>query len=232
MKSIICLALAITLFSASALQAHDAWVAKDGAVLVVKYGHGEETEPYNPAKVKSVKAFNTAGTVIPIAVKAQEGKAILDPAQPPALVMLFFDSGPWVQTPEGHKNVSKREAKNVIKSMKSQKYSKSVWQWNDGFSKPLGGKMEIVPMKNPLALKVGDTLSFQVFYDGQPLPGATVAAEGVGKDALKTDANGRAEITIKKSGLNVVGATRKTDTPKDPDADMLYESANIAFEVK
>ena len=59
-----------------------------------------------------------------------------------------------------------------------------------------------------------------------------MAAEGVGKDELKTDANGRAEVAIKKSGLNVVGATRKTDTPNDPDADVLYESAVIAFDVK
>ncbi|MDD2901668.1 MAG: DUF4198 domain-containing protein [Syntrophales bacterium] len=232
MKKCMVLALVLTLVSAATLYAHDAWIAKDGGVLVVTYGHGDKTEPYNPAKVKNVKAFNTAGIVIPIAVKVQEGKAILAPAKAPALVTLFFDSGPWVQTPEGYKNVSKREAKNVIKSLKSQKYCKGIWQWSDRFSKPVGSKMELVPLKNPLALKVGDKLPFLVVYEGKPLTGATVAAEGVKKDAVKTDPQGRAEIVITKKGLNIVGATRKTDTPKDPDADVLFESANLTFEVK
>ena len=232
MKKAIVLALALTLLSASALYAHDAWIAKDKGVLTVTYGHGTKTEPYNPAKVKSVKAFNTAGKVIPITVKTQDGKAILAPAKAPALVMMFFDSGPWVQTPEGYKNVSKREAKNVIKSLKSQKYCKGIWHWSNRLSKPMGGKMELVPLKNPLALKPGDKLPFLVLYAGKPLAGAAVAAEGVKKGALKTDSQGRAEIVIKKKGLNLVGATRKTNTPKDPDADVLYESANLAFEVK
>jgi nickel transport protein len=232
MKRILLLALAITLFSASLLYAHDAWVAKDGDVLVVKYGHGDKIDPYKPAYVKGAKAFNASGKEIAIAITPQETRALLAPAQTPALVLLVFDSGTWVKTSEGHKNVSKREAKDVISSLKSQKYSKSVWQWNDLFSKPLGGKMELVPLKNPLALKPGDKLPFQVLYEGKPLTGATVAAAGVGKDELKTDANGRAEVAIKKSGLNVVGATRKTDTPNDPDADVLYESAVIAFDVK
>jgi nickel transport protein len=232
MKKGIVLALVLTLFFASALYAHDAWVAKDGDLLVVKYGHGDKIDPYKPTYVKGAEAYNASGTQIPMAVTAQETRAVLAPTQAPALILLVFDSGAWVKTPEGDKNVSKREAKNVISSLKSQKYSKGIWQWNDGFSKPLGGKMELVPLKNPLALKAGDKLPFLVLYEGKPLAGAPVAAEGVGKDALKTDANGRAEVAIKKSGFNLVSATHKTDTPNDPDADVLYESANIAFEVK
>ena len=92
--------------------------------------------------------------------------------------------------------------------------------------------MEIVPLKNPLTLKVGDKLPFQVMYEGKPLAGATVAAEGVRKDELKTDANGWAQVAIKKNGLNHVKVTRKTATPNNPDADILYETAHIAFDVK
>ncbi len=232
MKRIILLALAITLFSASVLFAHDAWVAKDGDVLVVTYGHGAKLEAYKPAYVKAAKAYDASGKEVAVTIKPQDTKAILAPAQAPAMIMVFFDSGAWVKTPKGHTNVSKREAKNVISSLKSQKYSKHVWQWNDRFSKPMGGKMELVPLKNPLALKAGDKLPFQVLYEGKPLAGVTVAAAGVVKDTLKTDANGRAEVAIQKKGFNLVSATRKTATPNDPDADTLYEAANITFEVK
>ena len=65
----------------------------------------------------------------------------------------------------------------------------------------MGAKMEIVPLKNPLTLKAGDKLPLLVLYEGKPLAGATVTAEGIGKDALKTDANGRAEVAITKEGL-------------------------------
>lgn len=137
-----------------------------------------------------------------------------------------------MKTPEGYKNVSKREAKDVIESMKGVTFNKNIWGWSENFSKPLGGKMELVPLKNPLDLKSGDTLPFQVLYNGKPLAGATVSAEGVEKDALKTDQEGKAEIVIKKSGLNVVKANLKTPTPNDPDADTLSETANLVFEVK
>lgn len=232
MKKAVVLALVLTLFSASALYAHDTWVAKDGNVLVVKYGHGDKIEPYKPAYVKEAKAYDASGKEVQVTIKPQDVRAVLAPAQAPALVAIVYDSGAWVKTPEGYKNVSKREAKDVLQSMKGETHSKNIWHWSDRFSKPLGGKMELVPLKNPLSLKVGDTLPFQVIYRGKPLAGATVAAEGVEKDALKTDATGKAQIVIKNSGLNVVKANLKTPTPHDPDADSLSETANITFEVK
>ncbi len=232
MKKSILLLLALTLFFASDLYAHDKWVSKDADGLVVKYGHEGKIDPYNPKYVKGAKAYDASGKEIPVTIKPQKTRVILVPVQDPALVAIIYDSGAWVKTPSGWKNVSKREAKDVIQSDKGDTHSKNLWQWNDRFSKPLGGKMELVPLKNPLLLKVGDTLLFQVLYDGKPLAGATVGAEGVGKDEMKTDPNGRAEVVIKKSGLNVVKATRKTLTPNDPDADVLLETANITFEVK
>lgn len=92
--------------------------------------------------------------------------------------------------------------------------------------------MELLPLKNPLVLKVEDKLPFQVLYDSHPLPGAAVIAEGIEKDSLKADGNGRAEVIIKRDGLNVVKARRKTPTVNDPDAGILIEIANISFSVK
>ncbi|WP_449243909.1 DUF4198 domain-containing protein [Desulfobacca acetoxidans] len=128
--------------------------------------------------------------------------------------------------------MSKRDAKDAIDSIRAEIFKKNFWQWNDRFAKPLGGKMELVPLKNLLVLKVEDKLPFQVLYDSHPLPGAAVIAEGIEKDSLKADGNGRAEVIIKRDGLNVVKARRKTPTVNDPDADILIEIANISFSVK
>jgi len=235
MKKMIVLALALTLVSAAALYAHDAWVAKEGDVLVVKYGHADKIDPYKPAYVTEAKAYDASGKEIGVTIKPQETRAILVTAQDPALVSIIFNSGAWVKTPEGWKNISKPEAekegKTVLQSDKSIKYSKDLWKWNDRFGKSLGGKMELVPLKNPLALKVGDNLPLQVLYNGKPLAGIAVRAEGV-KDGAKTDPNGRVEVAITKSGLNVLAATNKTPTPNDPDADTLVEVTNFSFEAQ
>jgi nickel transport protein len=235
LKKAIVLALALTLVSAAALFAHDAWVAKEGDVLVVKYGHENKIDPYKPEYVTAAKAYDASGKEMAVTIKPQKTRALLAPSRPPALVTATFNSGSWVKTPEGWKNISKVEAKKegkvVLESDTSVKYSKDLWQWSDRFSKPLGGKMELVPLKNPLSLKVGDKLPVQLLYQGKPLAGAVVRAEGHGKDEIKTDANGRAEIVIKKKGFNILGVTHRTPTPHNPNADVLVEVANFSFEV-
>jgi nickel transport protein len=235
MKRTIVLALFLTLFSATTLYAHYAWVVKEGDILVVKYGHGDKIDPYKPAYVTAAKAYNASGKEIGVTIKPQETRAVLVPGQAPALVSITYNSGAWVKTPEGWKNISKPEAKKegktVLQSDKSLKYSKAIWQWNPRFSKPLGVKMELVPLKNPLVLKVGDKLPLQILYNGKPLAGIEVRGEGA-KDGPKTDQKGLVEVPITKSGLNVLAATNKTPTPKDPDADMLVEVGNLSFEVK
>jgi nickel transport protein len=232
MKKFFLLIMAFILLSASALQAHDTWVGKDGADFVVMWGHGGKSDPYKPEYVKSAKAFDPSGQEMAVTVKPQGTKAILVPAKTPARIDIVFNSGAWVKTPEGYKNVGKTGVKDVILSFKGETYSKNLWQWNDRFKQPMGEKMELVPLKNPLALKVGDKLPFLVVYNGKPLAGATVGAEGVAKDSLKTDDKGLAEVTIAKAGHNVVKANRKTPTPNDPDADEFSETAGISFEVK
>ncbi|MHB9073148.1 MAG: DUF4198 domain-containing protein [Desulfobaccales bacterium] len=235
MKKAVILALLLTLVSAAALYAHDAWVAKEADILVVKYGHGDKIDPYKPAFVTVAKAYDISGKEIGVTIKPEENRAVLVPAQAPALVSITYNSGAWVKTPEGWKNISKREAmkegKAVLESDKSIKYSKGLWQWSDRFDKPLGVKMELVPLKNPLALKVGDNLPLQVLYEGKPLAGVAVRGEGA-KDGAKTDQNGQVEVPITKSGLNVLAATNKTPTPNDPDAEKLVEVTNFSFEAK
>jgi nickel transport protein len=233
MKKCLVFISALIMFSASALYAHDTWVAKEGDAFVVMWGHMGETEPYKPEYLKEATADSATGAELPVTVRSQDSKAFLYPAQAPAMIAIIYSAGVWVKTPEGYKNVSKREAKDVISSARGMTYNKNFWQWHDRFGKPLGSKMEIVPLKNPLTLKVGDTLPFQVLYDGKPLAGATVWGEGHDqKKELKTDQDGRGEVGIEKSGFQVVAANRKTPTPNDPDADVFSETANITFEVK
>jgi nickel transport protein len=221
------------LVAAAGVSAHDTWVAQEGDGLVVLRGHdGKGGDLYKPENVKEAKAFDAGGKEQPITIKAAENKALLPTDKAPALVGIVYYSGNWVKTPEGWKNVSKREAKEVLESSRGTTYSKNLFQWHDAFAKSLGAKMEIIPLKNPLALKVGDTLPVQVLYGGKPLTNVGLKGEGHGQAEMTTDAQGQAAITLRRDGLYIISANLKTPLPNDPDADALSETANLTFTIK
>ncbi|AEB09957.1 DUF4198 domain-containing protein [Desulfobacca acetoxidans] len=229
MKKCLVYVLWLTLLTVSSLYAHDTYVVKEGDAFVIIHGHDGKSDPYNPNFIKTAQAFDASGKDMAITKKPEESRVLLVTEKDPALVMFVYNTGPRVKTPEGWKNIPKSQAKDVIDSAIWIKSVKQIKQWNDRFGKALGGKMEIVPLSNPLKLKVGDKLAFLVLYDGKPLAGAAVGAKGVPKDTLKTDSNGQAEVIIKESGLNIVTAGKITPTPNSPDADKLGEIATLTF---
>jgi len=80
----------------------------------------------------------------------------------------------------------------------------------------VGHKLEIVPLADPLAVRVGDTLEVQVFFEGAPLAHANVCWDhpGNGEDfsgQTWTDVQGKTLVPIAKSGpttLRLIHMTR------------------------
>ncbi len=77
---------------------------------------------------------------------------------------------------------------------------------DDTYKKVLGLKLEITPLENPYAKRIGDKLKFQVLFDGKPLADRTVFADN--RDSrtqqMTTDKNGQIQMKIEKSGLWLV----------------------------
>lgn len=226
---IFCLAMLIISMNAFA---HDAWIEKKGGQFIVVYGHADKAETYDAAKVKEVMAYGIDGKLVQVAVEREGYPVIIKPKGKAALITLFFDNGFWSKTPDGYKNKPKKDVPDAMESLHSIKYSKNILKWSDKFSKPLGMKMEIVPMKNPLSLKTEDVLQIKVFLDGKPVEGASINAGGYHKDDLKTDKNGVADVKIEKAGFQMITAGIKIPLKDNPNADTLSLSANITFEVK
>lgn len=219
----------LSLWLAGGAAAHDLWVASGKGKWVVMWGHGDESDPYQPDQIRQVQAYDAAGQNVPVTVEAGNQQAFLRPQARPALISLVFASGPWVKTPDGYKNLSKREAKDALESFKSIIYNKNLWQWHPRFGQPLGGKMELVPLRDPLSLKPGDRLPLQVLYDGKPLAEAAVSAPGIEKGSLKTGSDGKVMVPVLANGQVIIKANRRTPTPQDPDADILSETASLVF---
>lgn len=227
------LILAILLtFMASFSYAHDAWIEKKDGTFIVVYGHGKDVESYDATKVKEAKAYGADGKIIQVLVEREGYPVMIHPKGTPALITMVFDNGYWVKTLDGWKNKPKKDQPDAVESSHSMKFSKALFRWNDIFSTPVGAKIEIVPRKNPLSLKTGDTFHFQVFLDGKPAQGVSVNASGYHGGDLKTDRDGMAMVTIEKTGFQIVTASIKTPLKNNENADMLSLSANITFELK
>ena len=103
-------------------------------------------------------------------------------------------------------------------------------------TKPLGLTLEIVPERNPYALRPGEALPVRVLYEGHPLPGALVKLTNLEFDVRPvamhlTDAAGRAVFDLPRKGdwlINVIWTKPIAGNP-DADFDTTFSSLTFGF---
>jgi uncharacterized GH25 family protein len=139
-----------------------------------------------------------------------------------------------------HKIGPKTGLGNVILSNYYEQYSKALFNVGasegNAFGKPVGHRLEIVPVENPFTLKGngGDTLTVKVLFNGQPARYcrvyATYGGFSVEDDfayATTADGRGLAKIRLTHWGAWLIKANMKlppTDDMKDKCNDMSYTS--------
>jgi len=81
---------------------------------------------------------------------------------------------------------------------------------DDAYALNLGYTLELIPARNPYALRAGEPLPVTLLYEGLPLPGALVIAFTADRPADKitarTAADGRIELPLGRPGLWLVKA--------------------------
>lgn len=80
---------------------------------------------------------------------------------------------------------------------------------DDTYKMKSGLRLDIVPLENPYSKKVGDSLAFQVKFDGKSLTGRTVFAdnregEDITRVKLVTDQNGKVIVKLDRKGVWLV----------------------------
>ncbi len=145
-----------------------------------------------------------------------------------------------------HRIGPKTGLSNVMVSTYYEQFAKAIINVDTGdsnFLTPIGQKIEIVPLKNPISLKEGDFLPVRILYEGNPLSSyPTVYATYLGFStqnetyAYTTTANGEgiAEIKIIRSGIWMVKVnykTHPTEEMKDKCNELSY-TATLSFEIK
>ena len=104
-----------------------------------------------------------------------------------------------------------------------------------GFDRPLGFTLELLPEKNPYALRPGDSLPVRLLLDGKPLSGALVHAllhgEAAAASAARTGRDGRATLRLSKAGLWMIKSVEMGPAPAVADADWQSLWASLTFEM-
>jgi len=100
------------------------------------------------------------------------------------------------------------------------------------FDVPLGFTVELIPRKNPYALKAGAELPVALLYRSKPVAGALVVAmNGTTAIRARTDANGLVKLRLANPGFWLIKAVHMDAAP--PDAGVDWESwwASITFDL-
>jgi len=101
---------------------------------------------------------------------------------------------------------------------------------------PLGFTLELVPRRNPYALKAGQTLPVSLTFRGKPIANVLVVAMSKSDPQkavrARTDAEGRASLRIAHAGFWLIKAVHMEPAP--PDAGVEWESwwASMTFEMR
>jgi len=109
-------------------------------------------------------------------------------------------------------------------------------QTSGTFDAPLGFTLELVPRKNPYALRAGDELPVALLFRGKPAAGVLVVA--INRDdpespvRARTDAKGRAALRLGRGGFWLIKAVRLEAAP--PGAGVDWESwwASVTFDLQ
>jgi uncharacterized GH25 family protein len=104
---------------------------------------------------------------------------------------------------------------------------------DQSWNAPVGMFLEIIPEKDPTALRAGDDFPVQVLKDGKPLAGFALNAVSAGEtkgETRLTDSSGRATFRMSRDGRWLLRGTnlRKSDRPN---IDFQSDFATLTIEV-
>lgn len=159
------------------------------------------------------------------------------------LVVATYRPTFWSNGPEGWAQTDRLQRPDAISVQESNMFGKAVLNVEGAIddslvTRPVGQRLEIVPLANPALAKAGQKLPIQVLYDGEPAAGLKVEAafdqsDDKDKPAFKgtTDTDGKIDIASLKPGYWIVRTKHVYEHPDKTRADKTSLSSSLTFRV-
>jgi uncharacterized GH25 family protein len=253
---LLCVAL-LSVIMVRVAHTHDMWVdLKDyrpskstpAAISVASAHHfpAQADEIMGKDRVEKVVFLAPDGKVLPA---VPQGDSQFQPEAPlqtqgTYMAVVTPQNGFASKTPEGYqRGKSRKDLPNVVECRYSEKHGKALLTLGtaggDVFSKPLGHKMEIIPLKDPAALKEGDELPVKVLIEGQPARTYVYGTyAGFSNEpstfayTTYTDKDGVAKVKMIKNGTWLVLVKEEKPYSEPAVCDKLSYAASLTFQVR
>lgn len=233
LTTLTCSAALLAVSMLSTAQAHGIYVAQRQSETVFIFGHGPSDEAFLADNFKGAVMYNKEGEKADLNLEYKHGYPVLPKDSNMTMVSGSYDNGYWSEKADGEwVNKPKTEVSDAKQAGHYMKYNTTILSADAKAGEVTGAPLEIVPQKNPLSLKPGDTLPIRVYAHGKPLAGVDVVAEFVTdreNNVVKTDKKGNAKITIRNNGLNVLATEASEKIENEPKADTLGKFATLSF---
>lgn len=213
-------------------QAHTVWLEPAGEQRWdVRFGgHAGQVVPFEPAKLRTVEAWDAAGRPLAVTREVRTDGVGVAVRGTPATIAMHLDNGIHTRGPQGP-SVEKpmNEVPGAIRGTWAPKWYKAVLVWNDRATRPLGQRFEVVPLAATRP-RAGQPVRVRVLVDGQPAAGVRVGhGEEPPEGAAPTGADGVAEY-VPTAGANRLWAGRRDPVVGNPRYTELSYEYVLAFE--
>jgi nickel transport protein len=215
---------------------HDLWtMAWQENHAVLRGRIPDEIHDYDADCITQVLAFDRDGSPLALVREDRKDRVVFQTLGSPAVTAVRADWGFRVIDDQGKKHfVSKQKAVEKEIQVKhaffSIQFSKTLFQFSDAATRPVGMAFEAVPLKNPFVLKPGQELPVRFFFKGAPLCGVPIKSPKTQKPII-TDDTGTARIPMPHdSGWHKILMIHDVPAPDNPDIDYARHFAFLVFE--
>ena len=227
------LAAAVAMLLPTLAAAHGVWVAQRAGAWALVLGEASVDEAYAAGQVRTVLARTVSGEAREAAVVAQDRHPLLRFDADVGAVAAVFEDGYWSKTRAGAwVTGSRAEVADAERTSFDVKTTTTIVRPLAMPAKAFGLPLEIVPLADPMSLQRGRALPIRVLFDGRPLADAKVTADylhDAQAEGVRTDADGRAEVMLGSSGLNVIKVSASRPRRDRRLADEDGYTATLAF---
>jgi uncharacterized GH25 family protein len=233
--------------------AHELWInaaaPKDG-LFRADIGYGHTFPKPEPIAADRIHIFEPLQLVTPEGVTTldQEGENYAyqkkeNLKKGSYMVIGFYKPTFWSNGPDGWAQTDRSQRPDAVYVEEAIMCAKTIVNVQGStddnlITKPVGQRLEIVPLVNPTKVKVEEKFPMQVLYDGKPAKAVDIEATFAGFSDKnynafqgQTDLNGHVDFIPLKDGYWVVKAKHAFEHPDKAKADEVVLLSTFTFHI-